>query len=635
MTSRFGKTYSRKAGDSGSKFDEVLSTKRGTLSTKWGDTTYKAKVGSKRGCGPKHEACPDVFKRPRTGGGGGGEDPFGFDSDEESKPVTSRVKTPEKSERQTAYAPVEAVGTSSWDSIIGMSHTTATTAGSKRETWTERDRANSSSSATLGHPVLFPPSEPQLTYSWYQNASESDRKPLAQTTTLKTLSKPDPVSSSSSVLDQWDAIVGLRPPSPSANQEPRNPAPSLWASTGYEKTPSPPPQNHEFTAENPDYSDYSDYSSTLVRNTVCRTYRRPIKSKDSSDAVFDALKSSESESQSVPAAARGRTRDFTVLHPSSMSACNVTIQERTTDAAPSTGGSGQSGEAAWRKKTEHNSRFGPSQKKESMSDLFGFEEDPGLDLNSSEPSDGPSNYKIKYFGFDDMSDSDGEEGGARERRKTKRKMRPNLEEEETPEEPCEDIEDPFDRFDRLERMDRLQMNERTTERTREKPVLTENKKNSYENRLQSDVLDFSEEGLRIVAGAPRRAAAPSKTTEKNPDSFRRIFSAQKKSPTKAVYNARHWTMNSEEEPPPAFLSKPQAAPSSGPSSSSSSSVAPSDSQNKDDGVFKAPPPPPKVSKCVRVPSDPCQETVTALRCHKEHKEVRLFGRSSNLCQSPK
>uniref|UniRef100_A0A3B4A1U7 WAPL cohesin release factor b n=1 Tax=Periophthalmus magnuspinnatus TaxID=409849 RepID=A0A3B4A1U7_9GOBI len=88
MTSRFGKTYSRKGGDGASKFDEVLSTKRGTLSTKWGDTKYKAKVGSKRGLGPKNDACPEVFKRPRAGGD---EDPFGFDSDEESKPVSSRT----------------------------------------------------------------------------------------------------------------------------------------------------------------------------------------------------------------------------------------------------------------------------------------------------------------------------------------------------------------------------------------------------------------------------------------------------------------------------------------------------------------------------------------------------------------
>lgn len=89
MTSRFGKTYSRKGGEGTSKFDEVLSTKRGTLSTKWGDTTYKAKVGSKRAGAAMHDSVLGVNKKPRPSGDGM-DDPFGFDSDEESKPVSSR-----------------------------------------------------------------------------------------------------------------------------------------------------------------------------------------------------------------------------------------------------------------------------------------------------------------------------------------------------------------------------------------------------------------------------------------------------------------------------------------------------------------------------------------------------------------
>lgn len=88
MTSRFGKTYSRKTGDGSSKFDEVLSNKRATLSTKWGETTYKAQLGSKRP-GLKTDKA-DRTKRPKLTKDDGSEDPFGFDSDEESKPVTSR-----------------------------------------------------------------------------------------------------------------------------------------------------------------------------------------------------------------------------------------------------------------------------------------------------------------------------------------------------------------------------------------------------------------------------------------------------------------------------------------------------------------------------------------------------------------
>lgn len=89
MTSRFGKTYSRKGGEGTSKFDEVLSTKRGTLSTKWGATTYKAKVSSKRSGAPSNDSSLGIQKRPRPSGDGF-DDPFGFDSDEESKPVSSR-----------------------------------------------------------------------------------------------------------------------------------------------------------------------------------------------------------------------------------------------------------------------------------------------------------------------------------------------------------------------------------------------------------------------------------------------------------------------------------------------------------------------------------------------------------------
>lgn len=43
----------------------------------------------------------------------------------------------------------------------------------------------------------------------------------------------------------------------------------------------------------------------------------------------------------------------------------------------------------------------------------------------------------------------------------------------------------------------------------------------------ADVLDFSEDSLRVVASGPRRPPQ-GKPAEKNPDTLRRIFSAQKK-----------------------------------------------------------------------------------------------------------
>lgn len=107
MTSRFGKTYSRKGGEGTSKFDEVLSTKRGTLSTKWGDTTYKAKVGSKRAGAPKDDSVLEVYKRPRPSGDGL-DDPFGFDSDEESKPVSSRAGSKSSPAKLSSAEPLQA-----------------------------------------------------------------------------------------------------------------------------------------------------------------------------------------------------------------------------------------------------------------------------------------------------------------------------------------------------------------------------------------------------------------------------------------------------------------------------------------------------------------------------------------------
>ncbi|XP_070707802.1 wings apart-like protein homolog [Pempheris klunzingeri] len=668
MTSRFGKTYSRKGGEGTSKFDEVLSTKRGTLSTKWGDTTYKAKVGSKRAGAPKNESVLGVYKRPRPSGDGF-EDPFGFDSDEESKPVSSRSGNksspakPASAEPPQAERPGLSLDTGSRSSLQGGSRAVASARGAS---WLSNDRNqprvmedtarffNSSSAAIAKSQQSSSLSETQHSYSWYQNASESDKKPLAQTATLKTGSKAE------STYDSWDAIMGLRPPSPC--QEPRNPAPTLsWASVGVtvgscdlgqtrnEKPPSPPrlqsPSETEdrggdsdFLVETSDYSQTSS-SSSLLRNSNCRTYRRPNKKgsgelSDSSSfasTVFgaDHPKSTSDGSNKTTGGGRGRgrTRDNTVLHPSSVSMCNVTIQDRgveefSTEAAPSSGsgsaGSGgttELGEAGWqRKKTEQqNTRFRPTQtksKKDSKLDLFGFEDaDAHQEENSADRTDGRSSYKIKYFGFDDMSDSDGADddddggGGSKGRRRAKKaaatKGAPVVTVEEVPD------DDPPDPFEALE--------------IRERPPAKENKKNfeKQESRIRADVLDFSEDGLRVVAGVTRRPPQ-SKPAEKNPDSLRRIFSAHKKSPTKAVYNARHWAVESEEEATPSYVSRSQTTPAA--ASAGGSSKESSDAQ-KDDGVFKAPPPPPKVTKHVYPPTDLYQDTVTTLKCRKEHKEL--------------
>nr|XP_057924516.1 wings apart-like protein homolog isoform X2 [Doryrhamphus excisus] len=645
MTSRFGKTYSRKGGEGTSKFDEVLSTKRGTLSTKWGDTTYKAKVGSKRSGAHYSASASDVHKRARPSGDGS-DDPFGFDSDEESKPVSSRSSKSSPAKAVPAEPPrAEKLGVSqdfrSWSNFHEGLHAAAeaTQGPARNQSGLTEDSSGffNSRNASKGK-FQNSSSAKHHSYSWYQNASESDQKPLAQTTTLKTTSKAECTFSS------WDDLMGLRPPSPS--QEPRNPAPSLsWTSAGgvggcelanslHEKPPSPPrlptesqdlDSNLEFGFETSDYSQTA--SPSLVRNTNCRTYRRPGKQASSkavdSGTFASAILASDaptSSSVSKTAAGRGggraRTRDYTVLHPSSVSICNVTIQGSSVeDAAPSVASGTGTGratgqvDAGWqRKKTEQQtSSQGQSRsKKACKADLFGFEDVAAHQLDDDDDHpDGSSKYKIQYFGFDDMSDSDGavnsdNDDDDRGRPKASRKVKMA---EESLRVAAEDWPDPVKNCDAQERLPAKQ---------------SKNDSQKQDSRIRADVLNFSDDDLRVVAAGPKRPPQ-GKPADKNQESHRRIFSALKKSPTKAVYNARHWTLASEEEPPPSFLSsRQQTTPAS--RSEGASSNPPAD-VHKDDGVFKAPPPPPQVTKCVTVPSDPYQDTVTALKCRKEHKEL--------------
>lgn len=54
-------------------------------------------------------------------------------------------------------------------------------------------------------------------------------------------------------------------------------------------------------------------------------------------------------------------------------------------------------------------------------ELFGFDETDAV-AEDDDSASGSSNYRIKYFGFDDLSESDSEDDeGSSERRKAKRK----------------------------------------------------------------------------------------------------------------------------------------------------------------------------------------------------------------------
>uniref|UniRef100_A0A8C7INP1 Wings apart-like protein homolog n=1 Tax=Oncorhynchus kisutch TaxID=8019 RepID=A0A8C7INP1_ONCKI len=447
MTSRFGKTYSRKGGDgsSSSKFDEVLSNKRATLSTKWGETTYKAKVSSKR---PGHwSEVAEQPKRPKLSDEIS-EDPFGFDSDDESKTVTSRFPHAKASPAKPASAEPPQAGRpgfclesrSSQQSSLVPSKATSSMGSDRSQLRVTEDTASQPCWSSEGATVE------KHSYSWYCNASESDKKPIAQTTTLKSEAKDS--------YDNWDAVMGLRPTSPTP-EPPRSPPSSMWSGewgyglslarqdkTSTEPTPSDVVGLGDF--EIPiEPSESQDYSQSLLRvSTHCRTYRRPNKGKQAGDSdstsstststAFSSgpgsgpLETNNTENSSKPAG-RGRTRDFTVLHPSCLSVFNVTIQDRVMEeytpaaavAAPLTD-QGETGRL--RKKTEpapaKPTRFRPTQsktKKDTKLDFFGFEEnEAGRGATQEEASadpvaSGSSNYKIKYFGFDDMSGSDSDE----------------------------------------------------------------------------------------------------------------------------------------------------------------------------------------------------------------------------------
>ncbi|KAG5855371.1 hypothetical protein ANANG_G00048380 [Anguilla anguilla] len=562
MTSRFGKTYSRKGGDGSSKFDEVLSNKRATLSTKWGETTYKAQLGSKRPSGRPEVA--ELAKRPRRAEAEGSDDPFGFDSDDDSKPVTSRSPG-RPAGRREAVAPSRAASAPDGERIAQRFSEDGSGGGRG---------FNSTSAGKASQMRSFEGSE-KHSYSWYKNASESDKKPVSQTTTLKTEAK-DP-------FDSWSSLTAIRSTSPSA--ELRDPPPT-WTS-GYKTSGA-----KDDAASDPD----GDFAHKPASGEAGQgdgegapASRPPTAGqREESEPAARPRPRPTARPESKPGG-RGRTRDYTVLHPSCLSVCNVTIQdsiERSMDEFIGTT-SADPGEAGrLRKKTEtaaaKPARFRPAQsksKKESKLEFFGFEENEGLEAEGDPAASGSTNYKIKYFGFDDLSESDSDEdegSQAAESRRAKKKAAA------------------------------LAMS-----LSAHSPQPSDSQ--DSQASANTDILEFSDDPCLSVPEVQQRSQG--KQSDKSKESGRKIFSGPKKSPTKAVYNARHWNRPEPEELPPPPLSRSQTAPAS------LSGGSKETNSHKDDGVFKAPPPPPKVIKSVTIPTEPYQDIVTALKCRKEHKEL--------------
>uniref|UniRef100_A0A673HKA1 Wings apart-like protein homolog n=1 Tax=Sinocyclocheilus rhinocerous TaxID=307959 RepID=A0A673HKA1_9TELE len=605
MTSRFGKTYSRRGGDGTSKFDEVLSNKRAMLSTKWGETTYKAKVGAKRP-GLKTEVT-DQTKRTKVLDGDGSEDPFGFDSDDESRPVTSRNVAQPKS-KMTSTGGSQASLTLEPNSRVNQPASIEAVAPSRAPFVLSTERSahkvpedpgkffNTSTAAI----TIDTEEQYRHSYSWYKNPSESDTRPLAQTTTLKSEKTEDKDS-----YDAWSAAVGLGARSTSLFTEPKDPPSTLWASSSYSHSniqgkTSTETRLDKFAQGNFNFpvepSESEDHSQSVLRASTCRTYCRPSKGKQpggadgsgsaSSHSSMGVLENTEAENAGKTIN-RGRTRDFTVLHPSCVSMFNVTFQdsmdrsmEEYTASAPAAG-PGDTGRlrkkmeaetptSTAKTKIENRSRPTQIKTKSSKLELFGFDDTDAV-AEDDDSASGSSNYRIKYFGFDDLSESDSEEDeGSSERRRAKRKAAAGVAV------PLMSIETNVD-----------------------SPQPRETQ--SSQNPLEFPEIPFPFETVR---------KPQVKAQEKAKESSRKIFSGPKKSPTKAVYNARHWNQPEPEELLPVPPSRSQCVRRSKESNT-----------HKDDGVFKAPAPPPKVIKSVTVPTEPYQDMVTALKCRKEHKEL--------------
>uniref|UniRef100_A0A8C7MXB9 Wings apart-like protein homolog n=1 Tax=Oncorhynchus kisutch TaxID=8019 RepID=A0A8C7MXB9_ONCKI len=581
MTSRFGKTYSRKGGEANSKFEEVFSNKA-TLSTKWGETTYKAQLGSKRPT-LKPEVV-ELLKRPRIEDDDSSEDPFGFDSDDESKPVTS-FGVP-----QSKLAEGEASNLPSATATVPVDTSRNSNSTSTGKNWMA-DNSDCCSS-------LFVLNTKCYVWGKYNTLLSGT---LSLSTTLNIFKR------SGGCIMLWISEA------PGFSGDSQSSSSKDGLSSGGMKS-----AEHESPAE--PVVDNIPPSPFLLRPSNTRKYIRPKPNKASD--VLDASATSDSKlpvatsslaalipksvstargctnaitTVAKPAtkpAGRGRVRDYTVLHPSCLSVCNVTIQdsiERSMDELITSAPPADLGEAGrLRKKADlppakpTRSRTTQSKtKKETKLEFFGFEDkgDQEGEEGADHAAGGSSSYKIKYFGFDDLSesDSDEEEGSqAKEKRKAKKAAAAAMA-------AIVDSPQPSDSQDSQGSRHRSSMSLVLGIHVKSYPLLLK--------PLSSFLLLLY---LPWICGC---------------------FCCVQ-SPAKAVYNARHWNQPEPEEMPMPPLARAHTAPASVLSGSSKDT-----NSHKDDGLFKAPPPPPKVIKSVTIPTQPYQDIVTALKCRKEHKEL--------------
>ncbi|XP_033065690.1 wings apart-like protein homolog isoform X3 [Trachypithecus francoisi] len=578
MTSRFGKTYSRKGGNGSSKFDEVFSNKRTTLSTKWGETTFMAKLGQKR---PNFKPdIQEIPKKPKVEEESTG-DPFGFDSDDESLPVSSKNLAQGKSSsysESSEAAQLEEV-TSVLEANSKISHVVVedtvisdkcfpledTLLGKEKSTnrIVEDDASISSCNKLITSDKVenFHEEREKNSHHIHKNADDSTKKPNAETTVASEIKEAN---------DTWNSQFGKRPESPSEISPIKGSVRTglyEWDNDfedirsedcilNLDSDPLLEMKDDDFKnrLENLNEAIEEDIVQSVLRPTNCRTYCRANKAKSSQGASnFDKLMdgtsqalakaNSESSKDGLNQAKKGgvscgtsfrgtvgRTRDYTVLHPSCLSVCNVTIQdtmERSMDefTASTPADLGEAGRL--RKKADiatskTTTRFRPSNtksKKDVKLEFFGFEDH---ETGGDEGGSGSSNYKIKYFGFDDLSESDDDEDDdCQVERKTSKKR--------TKTAPSPSLQPP--------------------------PESNDNSQDSQSGTNNAENLDFTED----LPGVPESVKKPiNKQGDKSKENTRKIFSGPKRSPTKAVYNARHWNHPDSEELPGPPVVKPQS-----------------------------------------------------------------------------
>ncbi|XP_077802561.1 wings apart-like protein homolog isoform X3 [Macaca mulatta] len=578
MTSRFGKTYSRKGGNGSSKFDEVFSNKRTTLSTKWGETTFMAKLGQKR---PNFKPdIQEIPKKPKVEEESTG-DPFGFDSDDESLPVSSKNLAQGKGSsysESSEAAQLEEV-TSVLEANSKISHVVVedtvisdkcfpledTLLGKEKSTnrIVEDDASISSCNKLITSDKVenFHEEREKNSHHIHKNADDSTKKPNAETTVASEIKETN---------DTWNSQFGKRPESPSEISPIKGSVRTglyEWDNDfedirsedcilSLDSDPLLEMKDDDFKnrLENLNEAIEEDIVQSVLRPTNCRTYCRANKAKSSQGASnFDKLMdgtsqalakaNSESSKDGLNQAKKGgvscgtsfrgtvgRTRDYTVLHPSCLSVCNVTIQdtmERSMDefTASTPADLGEAGRL--RKKADiatskTTTRFRPSNtksKKDVKLEFFGFEDH---ETGGDEGGSGSSNYKIKYFGFDDLSESeDDEDDDCQVERKTSKKR--------TKTAPSPSLQPP--------------------------PESNDNSQDSQSGTNNAENLDFTED----LPGVPESVKKPiNKQGDKSKENTRKIFSGPKRSPTKAVYNARHWNHPDSEELPGPPVVKPQS-----------------------------------------------------------------------------